>query len=130
MAVKAIDWMNYLNTDKGIARFKGAPELARLLKWWGMEDRYVGKTGEQMVAEMDEAGVEATVICAVKMASYREKKVIWEAPYEEVVELMRRLNREQEITFAIVTHDIAVGRRADRILRMMDGQIVEEVYPA
>jgi len=90
LAVKAIDWMNYLNTDKGIARFKGAPELARLLKWWGMEDRYVGKTGEQMVAEMDEAGVEATVICAVKMASYREKKVIWEAPYEEVVELMQK----------------------------------------
>ena len=49
---------------------------------------------------------------------------------DEIISLMRRLNQEQGITFAIVTHDIGVGRKADRIVRMMDGQIVEEVYPA
>lgn len=49
---------------------------------------------------------------------------------EEIIDLMRRLNKEQGITFAIVTHDIGVGRRADRIVRMMDGEIVEEVIPA
>lgn len=90
MAVKAIDWMNYLNTEKGIARFKGAEELARLLVWWGMEARYQPRTPEELVAEMDEAGVEATVICCVKMASYKQHKVIWETPYEEVVDLMQK----------------------------------------
>ena len=49
---------------------------------------------------------------------------------DEIISLMRRLNQEHGITFAIVTHDIGVGRKADRIVRMMDGQIVEEVYPA
>jgi putative ABC transport system ATP-binding protein len=49
---------------------------------------------------------------------------------EEIVSLMRRLNREQGITFAIVTHDINVGRKADRIVRMMDGEIVEEITPS
>jgi putative ABC transport system ATP-binding protein len=49
---------------------------------------------------------------------------------EEIVGLMRRLNQEQQITFAIVTHDISIGRRADRIVRMADGQIVGEEYPA
>jgi ABC-type lipoprotein export system ATPase subunit len=49
---------------------------------------------------------------------------------EEIIELMRRLNREQRVTFAIVTHDIGIGRRADRIVRMADGQIVGEEYPA
>jgi ABC-type lipoprotein export system ATPase subunit len=44
----------------------------------------------------------------------------------EIVDLMRRLNRERSLTFLIVTHDISVGRRTDRILRMLDGQIVEE----
>ncbi len=47
---------------------------------------------------------------------------------EEIVELMRRLNREKGLTFLIVTHDIAVGRATDRIVRMVDGQIVEEQY--
>jgi ABC-type lipoprotein export system ATPase subunit len=49
---------------------------------------------------------------------------------EEIIDLMRRLNQAQQITFAIVTHDIGIGRRADRIVRMADGQIVGEEYPA
>ncbi len=45
---------------------------------------------------------------------------------EEIVELMRRLNVERGLTFLIVTHDIAVGRATDRIVRMLDGRVVEE----
>ena len=45
---------------------------------------------------------------------------------EEIVALMRRLNRERGLTFLIVTHDIAVGRSTDRIVRMVDGEIVGE----
>jgi len=45
---------------------------------------------------------------------------------EDVTTLMRRLNRERGLTFLIVTHDIAVGRRTDRILRMLDGTVVDE----
>jgi len=45
---------------------------------------------------------------------------------EEIVALMRRLNREQGLTFLIVTHDISVGRATDRIVRMVDGEIVDE----
>jgi len=44
----------------------------------------------------------------------------------EIVTLMRRLNRERGLTFLIVTHDISVGRATDRIVRMLDGQIVDE----
>jgi putative ABC transport system ATP-binding protein len=49
---------------------------------------------------------------------------------QEIMDLMRRLNREQQITFAIVTHDIGIGRQTDRIVRMADGQIVGEEFPA
>jgi ABC-type lipoprotein export system ATPase subunit len=45
---------------------------------------------------------------------------------DEIVALMRRLNRERGLTFLIVTHDITVGRSTDRIVRMVDGQIVDE----
>lgn len=46
----------------------------------------------------------------------------------EVMELLCRLNQEKGQTFIIVTHDISVGRRADRIIRMADGQVAEELY--
>ena len=39
----------------------------------------------------------------------------------EIVELMRPLNLERGFTFLIVTHDISVGRKTDRIVRMLDG---------
>ena len=45
---------------------------------------------------------------------------------EEIVALMRNLNIEHGLTFLIVTHDIGVGRATDRIVRMVDGEIVDE----
>jgi putative ABC transport system ATP-binding protein len=47
---------------------------------------------------------------------------------EEIVALMRQLNRERGLTFLIVTHDISVGRATDRIVRMVDGEIVGEEH--
>jgi len=44
----------------------------------------------------------------------------------EIVALMRTLNLDRALTFLIITHDIAVGRRTDRIVRMLDGEVVEE----
>src|SRR5438132_8630119 len=48
---------------------------------------------------------------------------------QEIVVLMRWLNRERGLTFLIVTHDIGVGRATDRIVRMVDGEIVDEEIP-
>jgi putative ABC transport system ATP-binding protein len=49
---------------------------------------------------------------------------------EEIISIMRRLNLDHGITFVLVTHDIGIGRRADRIIRMRDGAIEGEEYPA
>jgi ABC-type lipoprotein export system ATPase subunit len=43
---------------------------------------------------------------------------------DEVVALMRRLNRDNQQTFVIVTHDPEVGMKCDRIIHMRDGEIV------
>jgi putative ABC transport system ATP-binding protein len=47
----------------------------------------------------------------------------------EIVALMRELNRERGLTFLIVSHDIAVGRSTDGIVRMVDGEIVGQEIP-
>lgn len=48
----------------------------------------------------------------------------------EVMDLLRRLNKQNEQTFIIVTHDYTVGRMADRIVMMRDGFIEKEFTPA
>jgi putative ABC transport system ATP-binding protein len=45
---------------------------------------------------------------------------------DEIIAIMRRLNIQHGITFVIVTHDIGIGRKADRIIRMRDGLIEGE----
>jgi putative ABC transport system ATP-binding protein len=42
---------------------------------------------------------------------------------EEVLALLRRLNREHGRTFVLVTHDAEVGAACDRIVRMRDGLV-------
>jgi putative ABC transport system ATP-binding protein len=42
---------------------------------------------------------------------------------QDIVDLMRRLNRENGQTFVIVTHSEEIGRQTDRIIWMRDGLI-------
>ena len=73
--------------------------------------------------------------CTIARALVNEPAIVWaDEPTgdldsdnaEEIVALMRRLNRERGLTFLVVTHDISVGRATDRIVRMVDGEIVGE----
>jgi len=43
---------------------------------------------------------------------------------KELVGLMRWLNREEGVTFVIVTHDLELAGHADRIIRLSDGRVV------
>ena len=43
----------------------------------------------------------------------------------DVLDLMRSLNRERGQTFIVVTHDPDIGNACDRIVQMMDGRVVE-----
>ena len=43
---------------------------------------------------------------------------------DRVLEMLLKLNRSQETTLVLVTHDPALSRLTDRIVRLRDGQIV------
>ncbi len=44
----------------------------------------------------------------------------------EVIELLERMNQEEGITLVVVTHDPAIGDRARRRIRLVDGRIVDQ----
>jgi putative ABC transport system ATP-binding protein len=43
-----------------------------------------------------------------------------------IVELLETLNRESGTTIVLVTHDLALARRAQRIIRLADGVVVSD----
>nr|QNO50380.1 putative ABC transporter ATP-binding protein [Methanosarcinales archaeon ANME-2c ERB4] len=45
---------------------------------------------------------------------------------DNIYELLRRLNREHNQTFILVTHDESMAAKTDRIIRLVDGRIVED----
>ena len=45
---------------------------------------------------------------------------------KEVLELMERVNREYGCTIVIVTHNAAIARMADHVLRLRDGRLAED----
>ena len=52
---------------------------------------------------------------------------------DEIMDLLRKLNREQGTTFIVVTHNPAVARAADRIVTVRDGRVkrdekIDNVY--
>ncbi len=45
---------------------------------------------------------------------------------EQIIELMKKINREQETTFIFSTHDPEIVDIADHIIRLQDGKILRE----
>ena len=43
-----------------------------------------------------------------------------------ILGLMRRINRSENATILLVTHNVAISRMADRVIRMRSGEIVED----
>jgi lipoprotein-releasing system ATP-binding protein len=43
---------------------------------------------------------------------------------EEIMEILRRLNREQNLTIVMVTHDSRIAAEADRSITLVDGRVV------
>jgi len=49
---------------------------------------------------------------------------------KDIMDLLRKLNKQNRQTFIIVTHDYNIGRMADKIVTMRDGVIEKEFTPA
>ena len=46
------------------------------------------------------------------------------ASSEEILAILERLNREEDMTVVVVTHEAPIAARAQRVLSMLDGRIV------
>ncbi|RQP22655.1 ABC transporter ATP-binding protein [Piscinibacter terrae] len=45
---------------------------------------------------------------------------------DEILDLMRRLNQDHQVTLIFATHDHSIVERADRVVSILDGEIIDD----
>ncbi len=110
-------------TSQKLARERAAEKLELV----GLSDR-----GDHLPAELS-GGQQQRVAIARALAN--DPAIVWadeptgnldSTNATEIMDLLTRLNKERGQTFVLVTHSEDVGGRADRIVRMSDGVIIDD----
>ncbi len=107
---------------------KEADEIARsLLKEVGLKDRMDHRPGELSGGQNQRVAVARALSCSPAIVLGDEPTGNLDTKTGDLIyELLRRLNKEYNQTFIVVTHNEGLASKADRIIRLVDGKIVEQ----
>ena len=107
---------------------KEAQEIAEnLLKEVGLEDRMDHRPGELSGGQNQRVAVARALSCSPAIVLGDEPTGNLDTKTGDLIyELLRRLNREHNQTFIVVTHNENLASKADRIIRLVDGKITDQ----
>ena len=111
----------------GIKRSKARKMASRMLEEVGLEDRADHRPNQL-------SGGQNQRVAIARALANSPGIVIGDEPTgnldskssDNIYELLRRLNHEHNQTFILVTHDAQMAAKTDRIIRLVDGKIVED----
>lgn len=112
----------------------GAPKeerterVAYLLKRVGLEDRARHKTEELSGGQRQRVAIARALVNSPSVVLSDEPTANLDSKTSnEILDLMEELNRDQQVTFVFGTHDPSIVARANRIVTINDGQIVDDM---
>ena len=95
-----------------------------LLEMVGLSHRLKHKPRELSGGEMQRAAIARALIANPQVLLADEPTGNLDRKTgEEILEILRTLNADQNLTIVMVTHDAAVASRADRIVRLAEGRV-------
>jgi lipoprotein-releasing system ATP-binding protein len=108
-------------------RRKHAEQATQLLEMVGLSHRTTHKPRELSGGEMQRAAIARALIAEPQLLLADEPTGNLDRKTgQEIMDLLRTLNRRQNLTIVMVTHDNAIAALADRTVRLVEG-LVERI---
>jgi putative ABC transport system ATP-binding protein len=122
-AIENVWYPMYFNKVPKPERIKRAEEL---LESVGLKDRALHLPSEL-------SGGEQQRVAIARALANHPRLILADEPTgnidsrtgKKIIDLMKKLNKEQGITFVITTHDTAMANNADRVITIADGEIID-----
>jgi lipoprotein-releasing system ATP-binding protein len=111
----------------GKSREEAKSVAEKLLKEVGLEDRMDHRPGELSGGQNQRVAVARALSCSPAIVLGDEPTGNLDTKAGDLIyELLRRLNKEYNQTFIVVTHNEELAGKADRVIRIVDGKITDQ----
>lgn len=102
-------------------------EVKKILTILGMENKANFYPGQLSGGQQQKIAIGRALINHPKLLLADEPTGnLDSAKRDELLQLLRYMNEQEEMTILVVTHDSVVAQKANRVLHMMDGKIVND----
>ncbi|KAF5034369.1 Lipoprotein-releasing system ATP-binding protein LolD [anaerobic digester metagenome] len=111
----------------GKSRDEAKSVAEKLLKEVGLADRIDHRPGERSGGQNQRVAVARALSCSPAIVLGDEPTGNLDTKTGDLIyELLRRLNREYNQTFIVVTHNEELAGKADRVIKIVDGKITDQ----
>jgi lipoprotein-releasing system ATP-binding protein len=105
-------------------RQENVSRATQLLEMTGLGHRLRHKPREMSGGEMQRAAIARALIAGPQVLLADEPTGnLDRSTGQEILQILRTLNAQQKLTIVMVTHDLAIADQADRVVRLVEGQV-------
>lgn len=129
--LSAFENVDYVLLLQGLPARQRRQKVGRILELVGLGDLADRRPGELSGGQQQRVAIARAIVTAPALILADEPTASLDSTTGRgVMDLLRRLNREEGITCVFSSHDPRVVGRADRVITLRDGRIVGDGRPA